>query len=173
MKRKAIAVITLSVCLAVLTGCGDKPKTQPSASTATPGAATPKPGSEEKDDHDHGAGPHKGTIGEFGSKHIEFVVNHDTKEATIYILGGDAVKPSPIKAEKITLTIKEPAFKVELKAVPDKDDPAGKASRFVGKDDRFGVKQEFAGEVDALDDTKPYHGDFEEKDEKAAKEKKK
>ena len=33
--------------------------------------------------------------------HVEFTVNHDKKEATVYILGANAKTPSPIKAEKI------------------------------------------------------------------------
>lgn len=166
MIGKTVTALALTTALIAFTGCKD-----PANSAKTPpSATTKKPDGDHHDDHDHGPGPHKGTIGEFGGKHIEFVVDHANKQATVYILAADAKTAFPIKAESIKLSIKEPEFTIDLKASPQPSDPPGKASRFVGTDDRFGKEQEFSGEVDAVDlsadPPKPYHGEFQEKPEK-------
>jgi len=94
------------------------------------------PGSESNAEHahDHGAGPHDGTIGEFGGGkyHMEFVVDHGKQEATVYILGGDVKTPAPIKADKLTLAIDDPEFTAELMAQPLEGEATGESSRFVG-----------------------------------------
>jgi hypothetical protein len=118
-----------------------------------------KPGG---DDHSHGHGPHDGTIFDFGKYHAEFTVNHKTKEATVYILGGDAKTAVPIAVESLTLSIKAPAFQVELKAAPQPGDPMGKASRFTAIHDHFGKEQEFEGTLSGVLDGKPYAADFKE-----------
>ena len=43
----------------------------------------------EEESHVHGTGPHGGTIADWGGGkyHIEFTVNHEKQEATVYILG--------------------------------------------------------------------------------------
>jgi hypothetical protein len=46
---------------------------------------------------------------------------------------GDAKTAAPIKADLLLLSINEPQFQVELKAVPLDGEPRGKSSRFVGK----------------------------------------
>lgn len=125
------------------------------------------------DEHVHGPGPHKGTIFEFGKYHGEFTVDHGKKEVVIYILGGDADTPMSVTADKLNLTIKDPAFTLELKASPDAKDPAGKSSRFVGTHEKFGKEQEFAGTVAGVVDGKPASGDFIEKDEHDHKDEKK
>ena len=90
----------LALTLAVLTGCnnqkGDTPK------------GGDKSAKKRDDDHDHGPGPHGGTIIEFGKYHGEFDVNHKTQEATVYILGADATTAAPIQVEKLLLSIKTP-----------------------------------------------------------------
>src|SRR5206468_4190603 len=62
--------------------------------------------------HGHGAGPHEGTLADWGGGkfHIEFNVDHDQQEATVYVLGSDEKTPAPIKATdgKLLLTITEP-----------------------------------------------------------------
>ena len=140
-----------------------------------PGKATPiaKKAAEEEHD-DHGPGPHGGTLVEWGDSHkyhLEFTVDHKKQQATVYVLGPDAKKPAPIKADKLTLNIKEPAFQVDLKADPEKADPAGQASRFVGTHEKLGKEQEFEGSISGEVDGKPYVGDF--KEEPEAKEEKK
>jgi len=158
-----------SCTLALVAGCENKPATTGSSTSTSPAAQTTTPaakGKKEKD-HEHGAGPHGGAIGEFGGKyHFEFTVNHKTQEATIYILGGDAVKAAPVKTDSMTLSIFKPMFRVELKAVPQEGDPKGTSSRFVGKHEKLGVEQEFAGELTADIDGKTHNGEFEEKPEK-------
>ena len=138
----------------LVAGCESKP---------TP---TPTPQSEaEHEDHDHhGAGPHGGTIGEWGggAYHIEFTVDHDKQEAAVYVLGGDAKTPAPIKAEKLLLAINEPAFQVDLVAQPLDGEADGASSRFVGQHESLGKVQEFAGSVTAEVDGTPYAGDFKE-----------
>lgn len=117
----------------------------------------------DHDDHDHGAGPHGGAILEFGKYHGEFTVNHDTKEATVYILSGNLKKAVPIDVPKLLLSIKKPAFQVDLMPSPVESDPKGLCSRFVAKHENFGVKQEFEGTVSGEVAGKPYAGDFKEK----------
>ena len=68
---------------------------------------TPQATSEAKDHgHDHpahGAGPHGGTLTDWGggTYHVEFTVDHDKKEATVDIVGSDEKTPAPIKADKV------------------------------------------------------------------------
>jgi hypothetical protein len=117
------------------------------------------------DHHEHGDGPHGGTIADWGggTYHVEFTVDHGKKEATVYVLGGDAKSPAPVKADKLSLSINEPAFQVELKPQPLEGEAAGTASRFVGQHDNLDIVREFAGTITGEVDGKPYAGDFEEK----------
>lgn len=151
-------IVTLLVAATLVAGC------QPAKPTSVVMKSAPAntPG---KGEHDHGAGPHQGTIIELGKYHGEFTVDHKKKEATVYILGDDADTPAPVVAEKLMLTIKSPAFSVELKPQPDAKDPAGKCSRFVATHDNFGKEQEFEGTVAGSIDGKPAEGTFKEKDE--------
>ncbi|MBN9521201.1 hypothetical protein J0H58_22220 [bacterium] len=149
---KALACGVLGCALVV--GCG-----QPAA----PSKAAPEK-KDDGDDHEHGEGPHGGTVIELGKYHGEFTVDHGTKTATVYILDGKrGKKAEPVAATKLRVSIKSPQFDVEAAAVPEKDDPAGKASRFVAKHDNFGKEQEFEGSVTVEVDGKPYTGDFKEK----------
>jgi hypothetical protein len=146
------------VALAVLmTGCESKPST--TGKTAASGKAVA-----EKADHpDHG--PHGGAIIEWGDEeyHLEFTVDRKAKQATVYVLDGNIRKPKPIAAQQLTLTLKQPVITVTLEASPQEGDPAGSASRFVGKNEAFGQEQPFAGTVSGEAGGKPYAGDFAEK----------
>ena len=114
----------------------------------------------------HGAGPHEGAVADWGGGkyHVEFTVDHDKQEATVYVLGSDEKTAAPIKAKdgKLLLTIAKPVFQVELVAAPQAGDSGGAASRFVGKHEKLAVVQEFnvtiGGEVEGT----PYVGDFKE-----------
>ncbi len=122
---------------------------------------------EHSDDHSHsghGAGPHDGTLADWGGGkyHVEFTVDHDKQEATIFVLGDDEKTPSPIKAEEIQLSISDPAMQVTLKAAPQEGDPEGSASRFVGNHESLGVVQEYAGTITGVIEDTPYSGDFKE-----------
>ena len=114
--------------------------------------------------HGHGSGPHEGTVADWGGGkyHVEFIVDHDKQEGTVYILGGDEKTPTPIAAESIELSITDPVMQVTLKAVPQESDPAGKASRFVGNHEKLGVVQEYAGTISGVIEDTPYSGDFKE-----------
>ena len=148
--------------LASVTGCGD------SQQPATPGPQVNEEQSiEHSDDHSHsghGAGPHDGTLADWGGGkyHVEFTVDHDKQEATVYILGDDEKTASPIKAEEIQLSISDPVMQVTLKAAPQEGDPEGSASHFVGNHESLGVVQEYAGTITGVVDDTPYSGDFKE-----------
>jgi len=153
-----LLVLTLAI------GC-DSGK-QPAPQTTTTTAASTTPG---KDDHGHaghGAGPHEGTLADWGGGkyHVEFTVDHDKQEATVYVLGSDEKTPSPIKATdgKLLLSIKEPSFQVDLAAMPLDGEAEGTASRFVGKHESLGKVQEFSGTISGEVEGTPYAGDFQE-----------
>lgn len=114
--------------------------------------------------HDHGAGPHGGTLADWGGGkyHVEFTVDHQKQEATVYVLGTDAKSAAPIKTERISLTISDPEFLVDLLPVPLADEKDGLSSRFVGKHEKLGVVQEYAGTLTAEIEGTPYTGDFRE-----------
>lgn len=102
-----------------------------------------------------------------GKYHVEFTVDHDKQEATVYLLGSDEKTPAPVKAKdgQLLLAIKEPSFQVVLKAAPQEKDSAGTSSRFVGKHEKLGKVQEFAGTISGEVNGKPYAGDFKEEPE--------
>jgi len=156
--------LLLTLTLALGCGGGDQPTPQ----SATPPATPDTPA---KDDHGHkhaghGAGPHEGTLADWGGGkyHVEFCVDHDKQEATVYVLGSDEKTASPIKAAdgKLLLSIKEPSFQVDLAAMPLDGEAEGTASRFVGNHESLGKVQEFAGTISGEVDATPYAGDFQE-----------
>lgn len=120
--------------------------------------------SHDHSSHDHGAGPHDGTLADWGGGkyHVELTVDHDKKEVTVYVLGGDAKTPMPIAAEAIQLRIKDPMMQVELMAAAQEGDSEGSASRFVGNHESLAVVKEYAGTITGVIDGTPYSGDFKE-----------
>jgi hypothetical protein len=165
MKRLA----ALTICGLALTGCAEKgtpvpdattPATLPAPATATTLAAN----ADDEEGHSHGAGPHGGVVADWGggAYHVEFTVDHDKKTATVYLLGSDAQTIKPIKAEKITLSIDEPAFQLDLAAQPQDGEAPGESSRFVGQHDNLGVVREFSGSITGELEGTPYAGDFAE-----------
>ena len=117
--------------------------------------------------HDHPTvGPHKGAIIELGEEeyHLEFVVDHNAKEATVYILDEKAANAKPIKTKQITLSLREqPPVTITLDAKPQESDPKDTASRFVGKNDVLGTKKEFTGTIGLEIEGKKYSGSLPEK----------
>ncbi len=163
MKKFEMTLSLLAIgALVAFVGCnGSKPEPASSAPAAT--------SSSEEHGHDHphsghGAGPHDGTLADWGGGkyHVEFTVDHDKQEATVFILGDDEKTPVPIKAEEIQLSITDPAMQVTLKAASQEGDPEGSASRFVGNHESLGVVQEYAGTITGVVDGTPYSGDFKE-----------
>ncbi len=114
--------------------------------------------------HGHGAGPHQGTVADWGGGkyHVEFTVDHEKQQATVYIFGSDEKTPAPIDATAIELSIKSPEMQVALQASPQEGDAAGKSSRFIGTHEKLGVVQEYAGTLTGVVDGTPYSGDFKE-----------
>lgn len=156
MKRSNLALGLCVVGLAVWSiGCGakDAGKAPMKSDSASAG-----------DDHAHAEGPHEGAIAAWGDGqfNVEFIVDHDKKEATLYVLGGDLKTPAPIATDKVILVIKEPAMTVECKPAPLEGEADGKASRFVGSNDGLGTVREFEGTISGVVDGKPYSGDFHE-----------
>ncbi len=154
----ASLLLTLTLAL----GCGEADKPAP----ATPPAASTTPA---KDDHGHkhaghGEGPHQGAVADWGGGkfHVEFTVDHDKQQATVYVLADDEKTASPIKANTILLSIDAPKFQVELAAAPLEGEAEGTASRFVGKHESLGKVQEFAGSISGEVEGTPYVGEFKE-----------
>jgi hypothetical protein len=155
MKRTSMFLV-----VALAAGC-QKPAPPTPAPGTTPAGTQP---AAKDEGHAHGNGPHGGTIADWGGGkyHVEFTVDHDKKEATVYVLGGDAKTPAPIKAEKITLSINDPAFQADLKAAPQEGEKDGASSRFVGNHDNLGIVKEYAGSITGEIEGTPYAGDFKE-----------
>lgn len=157
MKRiHVFGCVLIMVGLGVVLGCGNRQGRPPRA-----GNTAEKKGDEEED-HSHGAGPHGGTVADWGGGkyHVEFCLDHAKKEATVYLLKANAKTPAPIKTDKLLLSIALPAFQVELKARPLENDPQGTASRFVGGHENFAKEQEFAGTISGEINGKGYAGEF-------------
>jgi hypothetical protein len=114
-------------------------------------------------------GPHGGAVAEWDpsdESHAEFLVDHDKKQATVYILDGEIKMATPIEAETITVSLShvKPAIEITLKADPQAGDPKGKASRFIGTHDALGKEMEFHGEISAKVGSTTYRGKFKEEE---------
>ena len=164
-KVRPFSIGIMLLGLVVVTGCSNREGSSPKGSekAATKGG--------EGQDHTHGAGPHGGVVFDLGggTYHAEFTVDHPKQEVVVYILGSDAKTAAPVKADKPLLSINDPQFQVELRAVPLDGESKGVSSRFVGKHGRLGKEQEFAGTVSGEIDGKPYAGDFKEEPEQPKK----
>ena len=153
----AVAAIFGST-LVIATGCANrKPPGKGTDNSAKNG---------HEHDHPH-EGPHKGALAEWGNEeyHAEFTVDHEKKQATVYILDGEVKKAAPIPVESITLTLSnvKPAVQITLKADPDKGDPKGSSSRFIGMHEKLGVEMDFTGQISAKVGDRAFTGDFDEK----------
>lgn len=157
----------LTTCLLAAAGCQQQaPAPAPEAKTAPAESKDHNHGEGGHTHGGHGAGPHEGTLADWGGGkyHVEFTVDHDKKEATIYVLGSDEKTPAPVKTAdgKLLLSITEPAFQVELTASPLEGEAEGSASRFVGTHESLGIVREFAGTISGDVEGTPYAGEFKE-----------
>jgi len=159
--KRLLTLVASSAMTCFLMGCADKPVPAPTTTSSAPEAA---PAASDEPAHAHGAGPHGGALTDWGggAYHVEFTVDHDKKEATVYIVGGDEKSPAPIKAESIYLVINDPMTEMDLAAKPLESEPAGTSSRFVGTHDTIGIVREFSGTISGQVDGTPYTGDFKE-----------
>jgi len=152
--RKTFGLLAALAVLALATGCPAPKKDKEKAEKAKP-----------KDDEPE-EGPHKGVITEWGDHeyHVELVVDHGKKEARVYIYGpSHKLKPAPIPAETVKLSIKSPPLQMELKPEKQPGDPEGKYTCYVGTNDALAKEQEYEGSISAKFNGKPYAGDFSEK----------
>jgi hypothetical protein len=158
-QSRRLCVATLLSC-SLLVGCGEK--TPEKAASSAKQSGTPE--MSESGGHGHGAGPHDGTLADWGGGkyHVEFTVDHDKKEATVYILGSDEKTPEPIAADKLLLTINEPKLQTDLLPDPLDGESSGNCSRFVGTHDGLGTVMEYEGIISAEVDGTPYAGNFKE-----------
>ena len=150
--KRLIALLTCSAMLSTTIGCNPGP-----------GPAPPTTADSKDHGHDHTA-PHGGTLTDWGGGkyHVEFTVDHDKKEATVYIIGSDAKSPQPIKASSVHLVINDPMTEIDLVAKPLEGEAEGTSSRFVGTHETIGIVKEFAGTISGQVDGTPYTGDFRE-----------
>jgi hypothetical protein len=149
----------LAICIVL--GCEP---TKPTPSKATTSMMTEKELPDADHGHTHGDGPHGGMIVDWGggAYHVEFTVDHDNKEATIYILGSDEKSPAPVRADNVMLFIDDPMTDLQLAAKPLEGETGGKSSRYVGTHDTIGIVKEFAGTISGEIEGTPYTGDFKE-----------
>jgi hypothetical protein len=158
------------ITITFIAGCQDTAGPESAAPSGTASAAAEhghehgEGEGEHTHGHSHGAGPHDGTVADWGGGkyHVEFTVDHEKHEATVYVLCSDEKSPAPIKTDKISLTIGDPELQADLLPVPLDGETDGLSSRFVGKHDKLGVVQEYSGTVSAEIEGTPYTGDFKE-----------
>lgn len=115
-------------------------------------------------------GPNKGPVAEWGDEeyHLEVLPDAKTGAVTVYVYGNHEemlkAKKKAIDTKSLILSLKtKPSKVVKLTAAPEKGDPAGKATKFVGKDDVFKQQMKWAGTISGRVGTKPYSGDFKQK----------
>lgn len=170
MKAKLMLIFSIAL-IAVAVGCSndDKKDSEPADDKKSPEThvhadGTVHEGPAHGDGHTHGAGPHDGTVADWGGGkfHVEFTVDHDKKEAVVYILGDDEKTAVPISTKTVTLAIEDPQFQVELAADPQEGDGEGKSSRFRGNHESLGIVKEYKGTMSGVVDGTPYSGGFEE-----------
>ncbi|QDS99263.1 hypothetical protein [Adhaeretor mobilis] len=159
-----LSSVTALLSVSLMAGCGDKAAQEPTTQQTGTSSTTESDQSHKIEGHAHGAGPHGGTIVDWGggTYHVELTVDHDKQEATAYVLGSDENTPEPITAESILLTIKEPQMQLELMPAPSSGEAGGKSSRFVGTNDGLATVMEYEGTMSALVDGTPYAGNFNE-----------
>jgi hypothetical protein len=155
--QKLFALSAYTVML-LFVGCGGTP--EPAADSQGASDST----GDGQGHAPHGEGPHGGALTDWGggAYHVEFTVDHGKQESTVYIVGSDEKSRAPIKADKLLLTINEPAFQVELKAQPLEGEAEGTSSRFIGMHENLGIVREFAGTISGQVEGTPYSGDFKE-----------
>ena len=115
-------------------------------------------------------GPNKGPVAVWGDEeyHLEVLPDAKTGTVTVYVFGSHddlhKAKKKAIECKSLTLVFKtNPAITMKLDAVAEKDDPAGKATKFVGTSDMLDKLGKLNGTISGKVGTKPYTGDFKQK----------
>lgn len=154
MKWQIMALLFLGGSWLAVAGCSRPPE------STRPPASQP---AEDDDDHEHGEGPHGGTIFDFGKYHGEFKPDHGKKEATVWLFGVDQKTPVRVQAEKLRVIVTNTEPPIEVDLLPADKDADGKAHAFTGRHEGFAKEMEYKGTVTGVVDGKPYSGEFEEK----------
>jgi hypothetical protein len=114
-------------------------------------------------------GPNKMPVAEWGDEeyHVEVIPDAKAGTVTLLVYGNHddlhKAKRKAIDAKGVTVAFKTPALTVKAAALPEKDDPAGKSSRFVGKADGLDKLGKLEGTVSGKVGAKVYSGDFKQK----------
>lgn len=164
--RNTVTIAALFATMTLVTGCSKAPAPPPVVPKAAATADDHGHSHQGDGGHAHGEGPNGGTLADWGGGkyHVEFTVDHDAKEAVVYVLGRDEKTPTAVEASdgKLLLTIREPAFQVELTARPLAGEADGKSSRYGGTHESLGIVREFAGTISGEIGGTPFAGEFEE-----------
>jgi hypothetical protein len=114
-------------------------------------------------------GPNKMPVAEWGDEeyHLEVIPDAKAGTVTVFVYGNHddlhKAKKKAIETKSVTVTFKNPETTVKLEAAPEKDDPKGKTTKFVGKSDKLDKLGKLEGTVAGKIGTKPYTGDFKQK----------
>ncbi|MBN9518716.1 hypothetical protein J0H58_09385 [bacterium] len=114
-------------------------------------------------------GPHKMPVAEWGDEeyHVEVIPDAKAGTVTLVVYGNHddlhKAKRKAIDAKRVSVAFKSPALTVKAAPAPEKDDPAGKASRFVGKAEGLEKLVKIEGTVSGKVGSKVYSGDFKQK----------
>jgi len=116
-------------------------------------------------------GPHKMPVAEWGDEeyHVEVIPDAKAGTVTLVVYGNhDDLHKKKLKAidsKSLTLLLKNttPPTAVKLEPAPEKTDPKGSSTRFVGKSDVFTKAVKWEGTISGKVGTKPYSGDFKQK----------
>ncbi|MEM9827724.1 MAG: hypothetical protein AAF958_14125 [Planctomycetota bacterium] len=160
---KALMLASLTTLMIGLAGCSrDESDSQPSASAESRDQQASNDDHHSSGHHAHGAGPHDGVVADWGGGkfHVEFTIDREQKQATVYVLGSDEKTSVPIDAETIELSMSNPKLQLVLSADPQEGDPEGRSSRFIGSDENLVVAGDYAGTLTGVVDGVPYSGDF-------------
>lgn len=116
-------------------------------------------------------GPHRMPVAEWGDEeyHLEVIPDTKSQMVTVIVYGNHddlhKAKRKAIDAKSLTVSFKTPPLTVKLEPMPEKDDPKGKSSKFVGKKEGIGGLNKVEGTVSGKVGNKPYTGDFKQKAE--------
>jgi hypothetical protein len=122
------------------------------------GSATPTVGKQPP------KGMHDGLLVSWGQEGVaaEFTIAHERQQAVVYTVDGEGKNAAPIAAQQLVLVLRRPAVKVFLQAQPQEGDPAGSASRFVGRMPVQTRGRKFAGTLRARLGGKECIGEFDQ-----------
>ena len=114
-------------------------------------------------------GPHKMPVAEWGDEeyHVEVIPDAKAGTVTLHVYGNHddlhKAKRKAIDSKGVTVAFKTLALTVKCAPAPEKGDPAGSASKFVGKADGLEKLGKLEGTVSGKVGSKVYSGDFKQK----------